>query len=241
MIGTVDVPLDDLFHAPHTMSRHEQPFQQINRRPRPRGKLSFSIGFFALARRDLDKAIKAASEAGDLPSFLNNRHGTASRASLYSERIKGALDSLIPPDPELPSGILSIQLHSLDNVEIPEIRGVVSSRKRDRIPPSTYCQLVRSYHIDVYRRLVLICIKFVNDEKLLQSRVKAISSHPYINACEFRFVHTNEVSIHEYLRKASEIFCRDWTTTSVTVIVMESREKGIFLRLAAKWISLSLM
>lgn len=141
----MEVPLSELFQSPNTLQRQQRPLAQVHRRPKPHGQLNFSAGFFAIAVRDLHKAMRTSGNAAKLPPPLLGRPGDAlSRAGLFSDRIKGALESMTPPDPELPSGILSIQIHQLENLEIPTARGVFAKRKHKHSPPSTYCQLVRS-------------------------------------------------------------------------------------------------
>lgn len=155
LVGRVDVSLAALFQSPNVLQRRELPLAQVNRQPRPQGKLSFSIGFFALAARGAEKITKASTTSESLPPFLRNHPRHISRAGLYSERIKNALESLTPPDPDLPSGILSIQIHQLEKLEIPSVRGTIgsSSHKGDHVPPSTYCQLVGLIIFIVYCEL----------------------------------------------------------------------------------------
>ncbi|KAI5475845.1 hypothetical protein MNV49_000809, partial [Pseudohyphozyma bogoriensis] len=50
------------------------------------------------------------------------------------------------------------------------------------------------------------CAVFLNDEKAFQTRVKPLSSNPYFNA-------------------GSEAICPDWLTSTLTVAVMESRDR----------------
>lgn len=148
-MGRVDVSLAGLFKSPNVLQHRELPLAKVHRRPLPQGKLSASIGFFSLAARDLEKAMKA-SNSEHLPPFLRSHPSQAiSRAGLYSERIKSTLESLAPPDPELSSGILSIQIHQLEKLEIPHVRGAINkgSHKADHLPPSTDCQLVRLFRL----------------------------------------------------------------------------------------------
>lgn len=178
--------LAGLFKSPNVLQHRELPLAKVHRRPLPQGKLSLSIGFFSLAARDLEKAMKASKldNPDSLPPFL--RHLPLSRAGLYSERIKRTLESLAPPDVELPSGILSIQIHQLEKLEIPHVRGAINkgSHKADHLPPSSNCQLVCCIRIlrDGFAERWIFA-QFINDTKVLQTRIKKFSANPYVNAC----------------------------------------------------------
>lgn len=141
--------LGDIFQSPNNLTHHQLPLTQIARRSQPNGTLAFSVGFFTMAARDLNKAINASTSKIIPPYLLHRPDEVNSRAGLYSERIKGALEALTPPDIDLPSGVLSLQIHQLENLEIPNVHGALgshqrtkSSRQRSQASPSTYCQLV---------------------------------------------------------------------------------------------------
>ncbi|KAF7976893.1 hypothetical protein HWV62_5444 [Athelia sp. TMB] len=204
LVGRVDVSLAGLFKSPNVLQHREQPLAKVHRRPLPQGKLSASIGFFSLAARDLEKAMKT-SNSEHLPPFLRSHPSQAnSRSGLYSERIKSTLESLAPPDPELSSGILSIQIHQLEKLEIPHVRGAINkgSQKVDHLPPSTDCQLVGLSSLSL-----LVHYQFINDAKVLQTRIKKFSANPYINA-------------------SLEVFCKDWTATDIRVVVNHHQDGG---------------
>ncbi|KAL5612945.1 hypothetical protein BROUX41_003978 [Berkeleyomyces rouxiae] len=112
---------------------------------------------------------------------------------------------LTPPDPQWPSGILSIVVHQIVGLELVNIKGSVGKRKgREYEPgrpeagstkeeqgsslPSSYCTIL------------------LNDELVYKTRTKAVSSQPIFNA-------------------GTEQFVRDWTNCIVTVTVRDSRNR----------------
>lgn len=112
----------------------------------------------------------------------------------------------MPPSSEQVSGILAIQIHQMADLEIK--RRSVRRGAADTHTPSTYAQIVSNdSRLCCSRYADAPTLQYVNDEQLYVTRLKRMSSSPYINA-------------------KTEVFCRDWTRTRVDVVIMDYRERG---------------
>ncbi|MCO5596105.1 hypothetical protein L7F22_050165 [Adiantum nelumboides] len=110
-----------------------------------------------------------------------------------------------PPNPALPSGILSMQVHQISNLEVTDSRGQrnVGSKVRGMGHAG---QQVDSIDTDedkpnapnAYVTIIL------NDETVFRSRTKALSTNPFYNA-------------------GTERFIRDWRRTLVMFVVYDNR------------------
>jgi hypothetical protein len=109
-----------------------------------------------------------------------------------------------PPDPLWPSGICSIVIHQIVNLEYENITGTTGSRKGREYEPARGfgegtdeegSNLPTSY-----------CTILFNDELVYRTRAKAVSSKPIFNA-------------------GTERFIRDWRSAIVTVTVRDSRHR----------------
>lgn len=82
----------------------------------------------------------------------------------------------------------------------------------DLCPNSKQWDYIESEHVGADATAMS---QFVNDEHVFSTRLKRLSSSPYINA-------------------KTEVVCRDWTRTRVDIVIMDYRERGrmlIFVRL----------
>lgn len=106
----------------------------------------------------------------------------------------------IPPSPEYPSGIVSVILHNVNNLENKNLKGTSGEHRElqtgqktqgaDQVPetdePSSYAEIL------------------LNDELMYKTRVKQYTSMPIFEAGMERFV-------------------RDWRTAVIRVVVRDSR------------------
>lgn len=106
-----------------------------------------------------------------------------------------------PPNPSLPSGILSMQIHQIANLEVDDTKRSMRPRRKDEAgqdvesveteddsehAPSAYCRII------------------LNDEIIFQTRTKALNSNPFYNA-------------------GTERSIRDWRRTLIMVVVYDFR------------------
>ncbi|TKY85505.1 hypothetical protein EX895_005667 [Sporisorium graminicola] len=106
-----------------------------------------------------------------------------------------------PPDPSLPSGILSIQIHHIANLEATDGHASLRSRKKDE--PGQDVDTVETED-DPEHAPSAYCRIILNDEIIFRTRTKALNSNPFYNA-------------------GTERFIRDWRRTLIMVVVYDFR------------------
>ncbi|KAL4244032.1 hypothetical protein ABKN59_010294 [Abortiporus biennis] len=196
LVGRVVLPLADVMKKTNRMTKRTdklQGFEDANDMP---GEITWSVGYFDKMplNQSLKKSVEDKVPEGVPQGVKDKVEDKPSAADTQEE----ADAMFIPPDPEVPSGILSVIIHQINNLERQDIKGNSGSREGQAgqdtsIPseqsenlPSSYCELI------------------VNDDLIYKTRVKQFTSMPYFEAGTERFV-------------------RDWKNCCVRVQVRDSR------------------
>ncbi|KAG8702280.1 hypothetical protein FRC08_003588 [Ceratobasidium sp. 394] len=209
VLGTVEIDIATLIKNKNQSSRS---VEQIKGE---KGTLEFTVGFYEKAAPNpafrAAKWKKSLAEHPDKGKNDNKPPGLSpdstddNRPADDDEYIRpdNALNDLeaavitCAPDPDLPSGILSIQIHELRDIGFKLTKG---TKEKGRGPgndeemedeegeelPSAYCAVL------------------VNDQKVYKTRVKPITATPFFNA-------------------VTERFLKDWRRAHVTIVVRDSR------------------
>jgi len=219
-LGRVEVDLKQLMNSSETKNKmcdREDRFVGNDPHENMPGTISWSVGYFSKSRitdeqlklQDEDSSIRSKEQLKQHVSETSEnklREATAKDITkeLRQQKVqdyKEHEDALIcasPPDPNLPSGILSIQIHNITGLE------VESLQKRDRHNkddgenkedeaeqsedlPSSYCTVI------------------LNHKKVFMTRTKPKNAKPFFNA-------------------GTERFIRDWRTAEVMISVRDSKE-----------------
>lgn len=102
------------------------------------------------------------------------------------------------PDPKWPSGVLSVILHQINNLQRQNLAGATGTREgeagQDTDEPSEQSDNLPSGYGEI----------LVNDDMVYKTRVKQYTTNPYFEA-------------------GSEVFVRDWQNTVVRVVIRDSR------------------
>ena len=166
------------------------------------GELHWSVGFFGKpqfrsALRTSGKDVNLPPQLKDNPA-LQDDQGTLETP--YEDMVMHT-----PPDPLFPSGIVSVIVHQVVNLEMKDLKGTFGKRKdgKEYSPgmstgenkqeeggklPSSYCTIL------------------LNDELVYRTRAKVMSSKPIFNA-------------------GTERFIRDWRSGIITVSVRDQRQR----------------
>ncbi|TAQ89167.1 hypothetical protein B7494_g2507 [Chlorociboria aeruginascens] len=163
------------------------------------GELHWEVGFFG--KPQFRPALRTHGKDINLPDQLKDKQ------ELQDE--KGNLESAeedavvhTPPDPLWPSGICSVVIHQIVNLELENIKGSDGKRKGREFEPAResgenkeeeHKKLPSSY-----------CTILFNDELVYRTRSKVVSSKPIFNA-------------------GTERFMRDWRSGIVTITVRDQR------------------
>ncbi|WVR03079.1 hypothetical protein IAU60_000068 [Kwoniella sp. DSM 27419] len=206
LVGRVQVPVEELMLKPNQMIKRNDSlmgFEDANDMP---GKLSWSVGYFEKAplKKELERGptpdeAKAAPEpaktAPEMEMMPNDVAPNPAKKDLPPpppnvEKTK--------PDPQWPSGVLSIILHQINNLERQNLEGKSGDREgeagQDTDEPSEQSENLPSGYGEF----------LVNDDMIYKTRVKQYTTNPYFEA-------------------GTEVFVRDWENTVVRVVVRDSR------------------
>ncbi|EKD17621.1 uncharacterized protein L3040_006743 [Drepanopeziza brunnea f. sp. 'multigermtubi'] len=145
------------------------------------GHLYWDIGYFP--RSTFKKSMQTDGKDDTIPASIRDREEFADdKGTVTTEQEVGVTTT--PPDPSLPSGICSILIHQIENLEVErpsgsfgsyepwtpaQITGENTDEEGDELP-SSYCSILQ------------------DDELVFRTRTKVHSSNPIFNAQTERFV-----------------------------------------------------
>ncbi|RPB05375.1 hypothetical protein L873DRAFT_1662648 [Choiromyces venosus 120613-1] len=202
MVGKIELPLQDLLLSPGRMHDQISKLSGTDSGTAMPGELYWSVGFFG--KPEFRPALRTTGKDINLPPELRDR------PELQDDR--GQLDSSVedavmhtPPDPLYPSGVVSIIVHQVVNLEIWDLTGSYgkksggkeyepgmetgeTSQEEGGKLPSSYCTIA------------------LNDQLIYRTRTKVVSSKPIFNA-------------------GTERFIRDFKSAIVTVTARDQRHR----------------
>ena len=191
VVGTVHFDLRDLIkNHGNTITERADTLEDEKGGTLP-GKLYWDIGYFP--RSKFKESMKTDGKDASLPESI--RHQPEFQDNKGTVTTQKEIDvTSTPPDPSLPSGICSVLIHEVSNLEVQrpsgsfcnykpwtpaQITGENTDEEADELP-SSYCTILQ------------------NDELVFKTRTKVKSSAPIFNAQTERFV-------------------RDWRTAVFTI------------------------
>ncbi|KAG8895983.1 hypothetical protein FRC00_006666, partial [Tulasnella sp. 408] len=212
LIGRVQVPVKKLMAEPNVIHKRVDPLMGFEDANKMDGKLHWSIGYFEKVplNKDLERPIPPPKDAQGNVQAEPKPPRTAPEMEMRpgDKAPNPAAHDLpppppdvqrTPPDPEWPSGILSVIVHQINNLERQNLKGTTGQDREGQAGqdtdepseegsnlPSSYCEIV------------------VNDDLVYKTRVKQYSSMPFFEA-------------------GTEVFVRNWHTAVARVVVRDSR------------------
>lgn len=201
IVGKVELSMQKMIQHPGKMYPQISKLSGMSDGTDMPGELHWEVGYFGKpkfrpALRSHGKDKNLPKELQDKPEFQDEK------GTLDTEDADAVAHT--PPDPLWPSGICSVIVHQIVNLELDNIQGSSGSRKgREFEPAKPYGEgtdeeaktLPSSY-----------CVILLNDVLVYRTRSKAVSSKPIFNAGTERFV-------------------RDWRSAIITVTVRDSRNR----------------
>ena len=192
IVGRVNIPLRDLVRRPNEMQSHMSDLMGFEDADQMQGQLCWSVGFYEKAHLNKDLRVQPNRDAADdkVDSVVKREP-----SPIDSEQEALTLDT--PPDPEYPSGILSVIVKFVAGLERRDVEKGVNDKDREGAAgqdvdasssklPCGYCELI------------------LNDNLFYKTRVKQYTNMPYFQA-------------------GTEVFVRNWTTSELRMIVRDSR------------------
>ncbi|KAK3387230.1 hypothetical protein B0H63DRAFT_153745 [Podospora didyma] len=202
VVGKVELSIQKLIQHPGQMFPQLSKLKGLKAESNMPGELHWEVGFFG--KTQFRKALRTDGKDPNLPKELRDKK------ELQDD--KGSLDTAeedavvhTPPDPLWPSGILSVVIHQIVNLELENVKGSNGKRKGKEFEPAR--PDAGDITEEVGKKLPSsYCTLLINDELVYKTRAKVVSSKPIFEA-------------------GTERFIRDWRSTIVTVTVRDSRNR----------------
>lgn len=202
VVGKVELSIQKLIQHPGKMFPQISKLRGVKAGSSMPGELHWEVGFFG--KTQFRKALRTDGKDHKLPKELRDKPELQDDKGTLENTEEDAVVHT-PPDPLWPSGVLSIIVHQIVNLELENVKGSNGKRKGKEYEPArpeagemkeeSGGKLPSSY-----------CTILINDELVYKTRTKVVSSKPIFEAGTERFV-------------------RDWRSAIVTVTVRDSRNR----------------
>lgn len=201
IVGKVELSMQKMIQHPGKMYPQVSKLAGMDEGSEMPGELHWEVGFFG--KPQFRPALRTDGKNKALPEALRDHPDLQDEKGATNTETDDAVQHT-PPDPLWPSGVASIVVHQIVNLELDNIKGTQGSRKGREFEPAKPSgegsdeeggDLPTSY-----------CTILYNDELVYRTRAKAVSSQPIFNAGTERFV-------------------RDWRSAIITVTVRDSRNR----------------
>lgn len=201
IVGKVELSMQKMIQHPGKMYPQVSKLAGMDEGSEMPGELHWEVGYFG--KPQFRPALRTDGKQKDLPKELRDHPELQDEKGVQNTETDDAVQHT-PPDPLWPSGVCSIIVHQIVNLELENIKGTQGSRNGREFEPAKPAgeetdeegsHLPTSY-----------CTILYNDQLVYRTRSKAVSSRPIFNAGTERFV-------------------RDWRSAIVTVTVRDSRNR----------------
>ncbi|KAL8811803.1 MAG: hypothetical protein Q9223_004873 [Gallowayella weberi] len=201
IVGKIELSMQKMIQHPGRMYPHVSKLRGMEADSEMPGELHWEVGFFG--KPQFRPALRTDGKDPSLPKQLKDKEEFQDEKGTLDTEEKDAV-AHTPPDPLWPSGVCSIIIHQIVNLELENIQGSEGNRKGREYEPAKPAgentdeeskKLPSSY-----------CTILFNDQLVYRTRSKVVSSKPIFNA-------------------GTERFMRDWRSGIVTVTVRDSRHR----------------
>lgn len=202
VVGKVELSIQKLIQHPGKMFPQQSALRGTKAESTMPGQLHWEVGYFG--KTQFRKALRTDGKDPNLPKELRDKKELQQDVGSLDTAEEDAVVHT-PPDPLWPSGVVSIVVHQIVNLELANIKGSQGKRKGREFEPArpeageikeeSSKKLPSSY-----------CTILVNDELAYKTRTKVVSSKPIFEA-------------------GTERFIRDWRSAIITVTVRDARNR----------------
>lgn len=201
IVGKVELSMQKMIQHPGKMYPQVSKLAGMDADSEMPGELHWEVGYFSKPK--FRKEMRTDGKNKALPEELKNDPRLQDdKGVLNSEEDDAVMHT--PPDPLWPSGICSVVIHQIVNLELENIKGTTGSPKgREYEPAKPYGEAKEETGGELPTSY---CTILYNDELVYRTRSKAVSSQPIFNA-------------------GTERFIRDWRSAIVTVTVRDQRNR----------------
>ncbi|KAF2233295.1 hypothetical protein EV356DRAFT_533932 [Viridothelium virens] len=201
IVGKVELSMQKMIQHPGKMYPQVSKLTGMDAESEMPGELHWEIGFFGKPK--FRPALRTDGKNKNLPDQLKDHPELQDeKGTLNTEQDDAVAHT--PPDPLWPSGICSVIIHQIVNLELENVAGSDGNRNgREYEPAKPYGESTEESGKDLPTSY---CTILFNDELIYRTRSKAVSSQPIFNA-------------------GTERFIRDWRSAIITVTVRDSRHR----------------
>jgi Ca2+-dependent lipid-binding protein len=203
LVGRVHIPLAEIMQEPGKVQRRTDNLQGFEDAQSMKGSLTWSCAYYEKAKLERKRETKKGT-AEALPDTLKGDaviEKDSKQEPAMPDTKEESMALRVPPSREHKSGILSVIVHRINNLERQNLKGATGSKKKREgtagqdtdAPEEEGPNLPNSY-----------CEIYVNDNMIYKTRTKMYTSMPFFEA-------------------GTEIFVRDWTTAIVRVAVRDAK------------------
>lgn len=201
IVGKVELSMQKMIQHPGKMYPQVSKLAGMEADSEMPGELHWEVGFFGKPK--FRKELRTDGKNKTLPDQLKDDPRLQDEKGVINSEEDDAVMHT-PPDPLWPSGVCSVVIHQIVNLELENIKGTTGSHKgREYEPAKPYGEAKEETGGDLPTSY---CTILYNDELVYRTRAKAVSSQPIFNAGTERFV-------------------RDWRSTILTVTVRDQRNR----------------
>lgn len=201
IVGKVELSMQKMIQHPGKMYPHVSKLKGMEADSEMPGELHWEVGYFSKPK--FRPALRTDGKDRNLPDALKD--------SKELQDDKGTLDNddedavvHTPPDPLWPSGVCSVIIHQIVNLELENIQGSEGNRKGREYEPAK--EAGENTEEESKKLPSSYCTILFNDQLVYRTRAKVVSSKPIFNA-------------------GTERFMRDWRSGIVTVTVRDQRHR----------------
>ena len=199
IVGKVELSMQELIQHPGQMFPQVSKLSGLESGSAMPGELHWEVGFFSKPK--FRPALRTDGKDPNLPEALKDNKELQDQKGALDTETEDAVEHT-PPDPLWPTGVCSVIVHQIVNLELENIQGSEGNRKgREFEPAKPYGENTEEQGGNLPTSY---CTLHFNDQLVYRTRAKAVSSKPIFNA-------------------GTERFMRDWRKGIVTVTVRDSR------------------
>ncbi|CAL8580352.1 hypothetical protein XPA_006081 [Xanthoria parietina] len=201
IVGKIELSMQKMIQHPGKMYPHVSKLRGMEADSEMPGELHWEVGFFG--KPHFRPALRTDGKDPSLPKELKDKEEFQDDKGTLDTEEKDAV-AHTPPDPLWPSGICSIIIHQIVNLELENIQGSNGNRKGREYEPAKPA----GENTDEESKTLpsSYCTILFNDQLVYRTRAKVVSSKPIFNA-------------------GTERFMRDWRSGIVTVTVRDARHR----------------
>ncbi|GME65207.1 C2 domain containing protein [Neofusicoccum parvum] len=201
IVGKVELSMQKMIQHPGKMYPQVSKLAGMDADSTMPGELHWEVGYFGKPKYRPELRTDGKNKA--LPDELKDHPELQDEKGVTNTNEDDAVQHT-PPDPLWPSGVCSIIVHQIVNLELENVKGTTGSRNgREFEPAKPYGETTEQEGKNLPTSY---CTILYNDELVYRTRAKAVSSQPIFNA-------------------GTERFMRDWRSGIVTVAVRDSRNR----------------